>query len=136
GKVALVTGSGHGLGRAIAAQLARLGATVVVNSFHSRQRGEDATAEIVAAGGKAVHLWGSVTNPAHLGQIFGQIDSRFGGLDFFVSNASNGILAPVKDISPDHWDRAFRTNVIALHQIALLAAERMRRRGGGKIVAL
>jgi enoyl-[acyl-carrier protein] reductase III len=136
GKVALVTGAGHGLGKAIAAHLARLGATVAVNSFHSRQRGEETTAEIVAEGGKAAHLWGSVTNPAHLKEIFGQIDSRFGGLDFFVSNASNGILAPLKDMQPEHWERAFRTNVVGLHQGSLLAAESMRRRGGGKIVAL
>ncbi|MCI0459604.1 MAG: SDR family oxidoreductase [Gemmataceae bacterium] len=136
GKVALVTGSGHGLGKAIAAHLAQLGATVAVNSFHSRQRGEETTAAIVAGGGQAVHLWGSVTNPTHLGQIFGEIDSRFGGLDFFVSNASNGILAPLKEIQPEHWERAFRTNVVGLHQASLLAAESMRRRGGGKIVAL
>jgi NAD(P)-dependent dehydrogenase (short-subunit alcohol dehydrogenase family)/acyl carrier protein len=136
GKVALVTGSGHGIGKAIATRLADLGATVVVNSFHSRQMGEDTAAEIVGRGSQAVHLWGSVTNPAHLKQIFQEIDSRFGGLDFLVSNASNGILAPVKDIQPEHWERAFRTNVVGLHQTALLAAEQMRRRGGGKIVAL
>jgi NAD(P)-dependent dehydrogenase (short-subunit alcohol dehydrogenase family)/acyl carrier protein len=136
GKVALVTGSGHGLGKAIAAHLAGLGATVVINSFHSRQRGEDTAAEIVAGGGQAVHLWGSVTNAAHLEQIFGEIERRWGGLDFLISNASNGILAPMKDIQPDHWDRAFRTNVVGLHQAALLAAPLMRRRGGGKIVAL
>src|SRR5205085_2083682 len=100
------------------------------------QRGDETTAEIVAAGGKAVHLWGSVVNPAHLQGIFQEIENRFGGLDFFVSNASNGILAPVAQIRPEDWDRAFRTNVIGLHQAALLAADQMRRRGGGKIVAL
>jgi NAD(P)-dependent dehydrogenase (short-subunit alcohol dehydrogenase family)/acyl carrier protein len=136
GKVALVTGSGHGLGKAIATHLAGLGATVVVNSFHSRQRGEETTAEIVAGGGQAVHLWGSVMNSGHLEQIFREIGSQFEGLDFFVSNASNGILAPMKDLKPEHWDRAFRTNVVGLHQASLLAAGLMRRRGGGKIVAL
>jgi enoyl-[acyl-carrier protein] reductase III len=136
GKVALVTGAGHGIGRGIALHLARLGATVAVNSFHSRQRGEDTTAEIVAAGGKAVHLWGSVTNPAQLEGIFREMDARFQGIDFLISNASNGILAPLKDIEPAHWERAFRTNVVALHQASLQAAASMRRRGGGKIVAL
>jgi NAD(P)-dependent dehydrogenase (short-subunit alcohol dehydrogenase family) len=136
GKVALVTGSGHGIGRALARHLAGLGASIIVNSFHSRQRGEETTAEILAEGGQAVHLWGSVMNPAHLEGIFREIENRFGGLDFFVSNASNGILAPVKEIRPEDWDRAFRTNVIGLHQASLLAADLMRRRGGGKIVAL
>ena len=49
-----------------------------------------------------------------------------GGLDFFVSNASAGIFAPLQHVQPDHWDRCFRTNVTALHQGSLLAAELMR----------
>jgi NAD(P)-dependent dehydrogenase (short-subunit alcohol dehydrogenase family)/acyl carrier protein len=136
GKVALVTGAGHGIGKAIAVYLAHLGATVAVNSFHSRQRGEETAAEIVAAGGQSVHLWGSVTNQAQLEGVFREIDSRCGGVDFLIHNASNGILAPLKDMEPTHWDKAFRTNVVALHQASLLAAQSMRRRGGGKIVAL
>jgi NAD(P)-dependent dehydrogenase (short-subunit alcohol dehydrogenase family) len=77
-----------------------------------------------------------VTNPKHLEQIFGEAESRFGGVDFLVSNASNGILAPLKDIQPEHWDLAFRTNIVGFHQSSLLAAAQMRKRGGGKIVAL
>jgi NAD(P)-dependent dehydrogenase (short-subunit alcohol dehydrogenase family) len=136
GKIALVTGSGRGIGKVIALRLAELGAQVIVNSFHSRDRGDKTTAEATAHGGKAVHLWGSVANPAHLKRIFQEIDTRFGGLDYFVSNASAGIFAPLTDVTPADWDRCFRTNVVALHQGALLAAELMRRRGGGKIVAL
>src|SRR5262249_42345842 len=136
GRVALVTGSGRGIGKTIVRQLAGLGATVVVNSFHARQKGEECAQEIVAEGGRAVHLWGSVANQAHLESIFGEIGSRFGGLDFFISNASNGIFAPLAEVKPDDWDKAFRTNVVALHQGALLAADLMRKQGGGKIVAL
>jgi acyl transferase domain-containing protein/NAD(P)-dependent dehydrogenase (short-subunit alcohol dehydrogenase family)/acyl-CoA thioesterase FadM len=135
-KVALVTGSGRGIGKVIAERLADLGAQVIVNSFHSRELGEETTAEILARGGKAVHLWGSVANLDHLRGIFREIDSRFGGLDFFVSNASAGVFAPLTAVTPEHWDRCFRTNVMALHQGSLLAAELMRKRGGGKIVAL
>src|SRR5262245_10912048 len=136
GKIALVTGSGHGLGKVIAQQLASQGATVVVNSFHSRQRGEETTAEILAGGGQAVHVWGSVANEAQLERLFDEISQHFGQLDFFVSNASNGILARLSDVTPEHWDRAFRTSVIALQQGSLRAAELMRRRGGGRIVAI
>ncbi len=136
GKVALVTGSGHGLGKVIARHLAELGATVVVNSFHSRARGEETTAEIVADGGQAIHVWGSVANPVQLAGIFAEIGRRCAGLDLFVSSASNGVFAPLKDVSAEHWDRAFRTNVVGLHQGALLATELMRRRGGGRIVAI
>jgi NAD(P)-dependent dehydrogenase (short-subunit alcohol dehydrogenase family) len=136
GRIALVTGSGHGLGKVIAQQLGGLGATVVVNSFHSRARGEDTAAQINSAGGHAFHVWGSVANSSHLEKIFDEVGERFGSLDYFISNASNGVLARLKDVTPEHWERAFRTSVVALHQGALLAAQLMGRRGGGKIVAI
>ena len=66
GRVALVTGSGHGIGRTIARLLARRGATVIVNSFHSREQGDQTAADINAEGGRAVHIWGSVANPDHV----------------------------------------------------------------------
>jgi NAD(P)-dependent dehydrogenase (short-subunit alcohol dehydrogenase family)/acyl carrier protein len=136
GRVALITGSGRGLGKVMANQLADLGARVIVNSFFSRERGEQVTAEINARGGDAIHLWGSVANPGQLAKIFEDIDRRYGYLDFFVQNASNGLIAPLDQITDAHWEKAFRTNVVALHQGALLAAPLMRRRGGGKIVTI
>jgi enoyl-[acyl-carrier protein] reductase III len=135
-KVALVTGSGHGIGRAIACQLGDLGATVVVNSFHSRERGEETLAAIRDAGGRGEHVWASVANPVQVDRLFAEIETRFGHLDFLVCNASNGMIAPLKDITESHWERAFRTNVVGLHQAAMRAAPLMRRRGGGKIVTL
>jgi NAD(P)-dependent dehydrogenase (short-subunit alcohol dehydrogenase family)/acyl carrier protein len=135
GKIALVTGSGHGIGRAIALRLGELGASVVVNSFHSRQRGEQTARDIEEAGGEAFHVWGSVAKPEQIRRIFAEIERRFGRLDFLVCNASNGMIAPLEQITDEHWDRAFRTNVLSLHQGALLAAPLMRPHGG-KIVAL
>jgi enoyl-[acyl-carrier protein] reductase III len=136
GKIALVTGSGHGLGKDIALYLGGLGATVIVNSFHSKDLGEQTTEEIKAAGGKAVHIWGSVANPKHVDAIFNEIDKTFGALDFFIANASNGMLAKLEDITAEHWEKAFRTNVIGLHQCSLKAVELMKRQGGGKIITL
>src|SRR5947207_544275 len=80
GKIALITGSGRALGKDIAVYLAELGASVVVNSFHSRPQGEETVEEIRAAGGKAVHAWGSVANPEHVKSIFEMIDKTYGGL--------------------------------------------------------
>jgi enoyl-[acyl-carrier protein] reductase III len=136
GKVALLTGSGRGLGKDVACYLAELGASVIVNSFHSRQEGERTVEEIKAAGGDAIHAWGSVANPEHVKTIFEQVESKFGVLDFFISNASNGMLARLEDITPEHWEKAFRTNVVGLHQTSLRAVELMKRRGGGKIITL
>ncbi len=136
GKIALITGSGRALGKDIAVYLAELGASVVVNSFHSRAQGEQTVEEIKAAGGKAVHAWGSVANPEHLKSIFEVVDKTYGGLDFLICNASNGMLAPLEEIMVEHWEKAFRTNVIGLHQCSLRALELMKKRGGGKIITM
>ncbi|WP_437751801.1 SDR family oxidoreductase [Sorangium sp. So ce1389] len=136
GKTVLVTGSSRGLGRAIATKLGRAGARVVVNSFHSRDDGEAVADEICAAGGDAVHVWGSVANVAHLDKLFETIERDVGELHHFVSNASNGRFGPLEQTTPEHWELAFRTNVIGYHQCALRAARLMERRGGGRIVAL
>lgn len=136
GKVALVTGSGRGIGKDVATHLAELGARVVVNSFHSRQAGEAAVQEICERGGDATYIWASTANPDQIDDLFTQIEERYGGLDFLVANASNGMLARLEDITPDDWEKAFRTNVVGLHKCAMRAAELMRRRGGGKIITL
>jgi len=136
GKVALVTGSGHGLGKALVRHLAQLGASVVVNSFHSPALGGTTVAELSAEGRDAIHVWGSVANPEHLDQIFSAIEARHGHLDFLVHNASDVTPTPLAAITAEDWHRAFRTEVVGLHQAALKASLLMGRRGGGKIVAL
>jgi len=136
GKIAYVSGSGRGLGKDIAVYMAELGATVIVNSFHSREQGIQTVEEIKRAGGKADHAWGSVANPQQVDGIFDFIDKTYGGLDFFISNASNGMLARLDEITVEHWEKAFRTNVVGLHQSSLRARQLMKKRGGGKIVTL
>ncbi|WP_437643651.1 SDR family oxidoreductase [Sorangium sp. So ce362] len=136
GKTVLVTGSSRGLGRAIATQLGRAGARVVINSFHSRDDGDAVADEIRGAGGDAVHVWGSVANPAHVDKLFEAIAREVGELHHFVSNASNGRFGPLEQTTPEHWELAFRTNVIGYHQCAMRAARLMERHGGGRIVAL
>jgi NAD(P)-dependent dehydrogenase (short-subunit alcohol dehydrogenase family)/acyl carrier protein len=136
GKIALITGSGRGLGRDIALHLGRLGATVLVNSFHTRSSGEETTEEIRREGGTAHHLWGSVANMTQLHKMFDTIETEFGGLDYLISNASNGLLGPLDQIQPEHWEKALRTNVIGLHQSALRARPMMKARGGGRIITM
>lgn len=136
GKIALVTGSGKGIGKVIATRLARAGAIVLVNSFHSRDEGEKTTQEILAAGGKAIHLWGSVAQEEHLERMFSTIEEQLGGLDFLVCNASNGRIGPFDRITPRDWDKAFRTCITGTYECAMRARPLMARRGGGSIVTM
>ena len=136
GKIALVTGSGRGVGKVIARVLSARGATVIVNSFHSRDAGEETAAEINQSGGQAIHLWGSVANPDQVNAMFAEIESRFGRLDILVCNASDGKIGSFMELTPEDWDRAFRTNVSGHHQCAVLASKLMQRAGGGSIVTM
>jgi enoyl-[acyl-carrier protein] reductase III len=136
GKIALVTGSGKGIGKIIATRLARAGATVAVNSFHSREEGEKTTREIIEAGGKALHLWGSVAQEEHLERMFSTLREQLGGLDFLVCNASNGFIGPFDRISPRDWDKAFRTCITGTYECAMRARPLMAARGGGAIVTM
>jgi enoyl-[acyl-carrier protein] reductase III len=136
GKIALVTGSGKGIGRVIAARLASAGAMVVVNSFHSREDGERTARDIVEAGGKALHLWGSVAQEDHLERMFATVRDQLGGLDLLVCNASNGLIGPFDRISPRDWDKAFRTCITGTYECAMRARPLMAARGGGSIVTM
>jgi enoyl-[acyl-carrier protein] reductase III len=136
GKVALVTGSGKGIGKVIATRLARAGASVAINSFHSREEGEKTTREILDAGGKALHLWGSVAQEDHLERMFSTLVEKLGGLDFLVCNASNGLIGPFDRISPRDWDKAFRTCITGTYECAMRARPLMAARGGGSIVTM
>jgi enoyl-[acyl-carrier protein] reductase III len=136
GKVALITGSGHGLGKVIARQMADLGAHVIINSFHSRERGEETTREILDAQGNATHLWGSFANRQHIDKIFDEIEQRFERLDYYVHNASDGAITSLDKVTEAHWEKAFRTNIVGYHISAMRAAKLMHKTGGGRIVAL
>lgn len=135
-KIALVTDSGHGLGKTIATHLARLGATVLINSFQQRELGEATTAQIIAEGGNAYHLWGSVADESHIEQLFKEIERKFGALDWIVSNAPDTLLEQQKDLLPKHWETIFQTNVTGLHMLALKSVPLMAHRQGGRIVAM
>ncbi len=136
GKIALISGSGHGLGRVTALELARQGASVIINSFHNREIGERTVQWLRNEGARAKHIWASMAKRDHVERLFGEIGEHFGGLDFFIHNASSGVFAKLPQVTEEHWLKSFRTNILGFHQGALRAAELMRARGGGKILTL
>jgi 3-oxoacyl-[acyl-carrier protein] reductase len=103
GKVALVSGSGRGIGREIALKLASEGARVVVNDLDADPANET-IADIIAAGGQAVACIGSVTD-ADFGERFVQtaVDT-YGGLDIIVNNAGYTWDSVIQKMGDDQWD--------------------------------
>ncbi|MGP8123301.1 MAG: SDR family NAD(P)-dependent oxidoreductase, partial [Xanthobacteraceae bacterium] len=86
GKVALISGSGRGIGRAIALKLASEGARIVVNDLDAAP-GDAVAAEIEASGGEAIAVNGSVSETGFADRFVGAAVEKFGGLDIIVNNA-------------------------------------------------
>lgn len=136
GKVALVTGSGRGIGRAIALHFARRGADVVVNFFRNRAPAEETAAQIRALGRRALVVKANVGDIAGLDALFKAIQAEFGGLDILVHNAASGYNRPAMQQKPRGWDWTMNINARAFLFAAQRAAPLMAARGGGYMVAV
>lgn len=134
GKVALVTGGGKGVGAAISRELARRGAHVVVNYFHSPQAAEETVAVIRRAGGRAQALRASVAQHEQVTTMFAALAEEHGGVDILVNNAARGVFTRFDDLTDIEWQRALDTNLHGARWCALAAAPLMAARGGGAMV--
>jgi len=135
-KVALVTGSSRGIGKAIALRLAKNGYDIVVNYARSKTAALETAAEIEALGQQALVVKANVGKPEKIKELFQAIDEKFGRLDVFISNAASGVLRPAMDLEESHWDWTMDINSKALLFCAQEAAKRMEAVGAGKIVSL
>jgi len=135
GKLALVTGSGRGIGRAIALKLASQGADVVVNYFRHRESAEQTARDILVLGVKAEVIRANVGDPAKVDEIFDTIGAKFGRLDILINNAASGVGRPIADIDVKAWEWTMDINARALLLCAQRAAKLMAGKGG-KIVSM
>ena len=103
GKVAIVTGAGRNIGRAIALALARAGASVVVNVRSNQTEGDAVVREIEAAGGKAVVVLGDIGDEKTAGVLADTALKRFGRIDILVNNAALRREKPIADMSYAEW---------------------------------
>jgi enoyl-[acyl-carrier protein] reductase III len=136
GKTALVTGSGRGIGRAIALHLAREGADVVVNFFRNRPPAEATAREIRALGRRAELVKANVGEIDEIDALFDQVKRAFGGLDLLICNAASGYNRPALEQKPKGWDWTMSINARSLLFCAQRAAPLMERRGGGAILSI
>jgi enoyl-[acyl-carrier protein] reductase III len=135
-QLALVTGSGRGIGRAIALRLAAGGADIVVNFFRNRGPAE-ATAEAVRAlGRRALVVKADVGVAAGIETLFAAVEEEFGVLDILINNAASGYNRPVMFQKIKGWDWTLNINARAALFCSQRAAPLMQRRGGGHIVSI
>lgn len=134
GKIALITGSGRGIGKAIALRLAAEGADVVVNYFRNRAPAEETVAAIHALGRRAHLVRADVGQPEDLERLVDEAVAALGGLDILVHNAASGYNRPVLEQRVKGWDWTMNINARAALFLAQRAAPIMAERGGGAIV--
>ena len=100
GQVVIVTGSGTGLGKAIAVEFARLGAAVVVASRSAEHRAAGVAA-VEAAGGQALDVELDIRDAANVAAAFDTVEAALGPVDVLVNNAAGNFPAPAEDLSPN-----------------------------------
>ncbi|HVO71781.1 MAG TPA: enoyl-[acyl-carrier-protein] reductase FabL [Aggregatilineaceae bacterium] len=136
GKVALVTGSGRGIGKTIALRLASEGADVLLNYFRNRESAEQTAAEVRELGRRVYVMRADVGNPEDIERLVDAAAEQFGGLDFLVHNAASGYNRPVMEQRVKGWDWTLNINARAALFLAQRAAPLMQARGGGAIVSI
>ena len=133
GRVALVTGSSRGLGRAMAEGLAAAGAHVVVNGTDA-SRVDTAVRELQQTGRHAEGAVFDVTNEAAVLQAFEGFDQRGMAVDILVNNAGIQLRKPMLELSTAEWHKVLDTNLTAAFVVGREAGRRMVARGRGKII--
>ena len=129
-KVAVVTGASKGIGAAIAEELAREGAVVVVNYASNAGRAEAVVAKIEAAGGKATAIRADVSKPAEGRALIAAAVAEFGRIDILVNNAGVYEFLRLHQITEEHFDRLFNLNVRGLVFATQAAVQAFGDKGG------
>jgi 3-oxoacyl-[acyl-carrier protein] reductase len=133
-KVALVTGSSRGVGRAIALAYAKAGASVVVNYSTNKAAGEEVVKEIQDRGGKAILVKADVANAAEAEELVGKGIEEFGDIDILVNNAGVSRPAMLLKMTEEQWDKVLDIHLKGAFLCTQHAARHMKERNKGKII--
>ena len=133
GKIALVTGAGRGMGKAIALTFAREGADVAANDVNF-DAAEATASEVRALGPRAMAITADVSNQEEVNQMVERILHEWGGIDILVNNAGIGYARMVEDLTESEWHHVIGVNLDGPFFCSKAVIETMKNRGGGRII--
>jgi NAD(P)-dependent dehydrogenase (short-subunit alcohol dehydrogenase family) len=132
-KVALITGSGSGIGKSSALLFAKEGATVVVNDINA-EKGEETVKEIAEGGGQAIFLGADVTDPSSVQRMIERAINLYGRIDVLFNNAGISGVGALHELEPDAWDRIMAVNVRGVFLPSKYTLSHMMERRQGVII--
>jgi len=134
GKVALITGSSRGVGRAVALAYAKEGAKIVVNYTSNKDAAEEVAKAIKETGGRAIVFKADVANAAEAEALVEKGIEEFGQLDILVNNAGFGRPAMLLKMSEEQWDQVLDVHLKGAFLCSQFAARHMKEQNTGKII--
>jgi 3-oxoacyl-[acyl-carrier protein] reductase len=134
GRVAIVTGAGRNIGRAIALALADAGASIVVNGLSNAKAVDGVVREIEANGGKALSAMADVTDEVAVSRMIAAAVERFGRIDVVVNNAAGRPEQPFEAMSLTNWRGVLATILDGAFLVAKAALPHMKRSDAGAII--
>ncbi|HET9904134.1 MAG TPA: 3-oxoacyl-ACP reductase family protein [Xanthobacteraceae bacterium] len=134
GRVAIITGAGRNIGRAIALDLARAGAAVIVNVRSNEQEAEEVAARIQGAGGRAAIVLGDVAHPDTGEKLARAAKNKFGRIDILVNNAALRRETALEDMSFEEWREITGTILDGAFRCTKAALPELKKSGSGTIV--
>ena len=133
-KVAVISGSGRGIGRSIAVRLAKGGFRVVINYKRHDEEGEETMRLIKSVGGEAIMVKADVATREGAKAIVDEAVKQWGSVDVVVNNAGVGIMKPFTEIDDDLWNKVLDTNLKSAFYLTQYAVPHMIRNNWGRII--
>ncbi|TVY82992.1 Short chain dehydrogenase mdpC [Lachnellula suecica] len=134
GKVALVTGSGRGIGHGIALELGQRGASVVVNYAKTKEGAESLVKKIEEGGSQAIAIQADISKTPEVKRLFEEAIGHYGRIDVVCSNAGTEVFSPEEEVTEELYDRVFALNTRAQFFVAQQAYIHLQE--GGRIILM
>ncbi len=133
-QVAVVTGASRGIGKAIAQEFAKLGATVVVNYANSSQAASELVSEITAAGGSAIALQADVSKAEEVDTLISNVLEKFNKIDILVNNAGITRDTLLLRMKPEDWQAVINLNLTGVFLCTRAVSKGMLKKRTGRII--